>query len=205
MATIKASLFTALDGVVDPDGRQLALPVLQRRDGRGRGRHPRRRRHALRPRRPTTASPAPGRTVRPPASDDAEFAKQLGDMRKIVASRSPLEFTWRNSEQLRGRPRRGGHRAQGRPVHPPDRVERIDVGRAAAARRRPRSTSSTCSCTRRPPVAACACSTTARPSATSSCCQPHRSRRASSTSSTPPTRTRPGGDYDSAKANLSSD
>ena len=34
--------------------------------------------------------------------DDAEFAKQLGDMRKIVASRSPLELTWRNSEQLDG-------------------------------------------------------------------------------------------------------
>ena len=30
------------------------------------------------------------------------FAKQLGDMRKIVASRSPLEFDWRNSEQLQG-------------------------------------------------------------------------------------------------------
>ena len=25
--------------------------------------------------------------------EDAAFAKQLGDMRKIVASRSPLEFT----------------------------------------------------------------------------------------------------------------
>ena len=30
------------------------------------------------------------------------MAKHLGDMRKIVASRSPLEFTWRNSEQLQG-------------------------------------------------------------------------------------------------------
>jgi dihydrofolate reductase len=34
--------------------------------------------------------------------DDAEFAKQLGDVRKIVVSRSPIEFTWRNSEQLDG-------------------------------------------------------------------------------------------------------
>jgi dihydrofolate reductase len=33
---------------------------------------------------------------------DATFAKQLGDARKIVASRRPLEFTWRNSEQLQG-------------------------------------------------------------------------------------------------------
>ena len=30
------------------------------------------------------------------------MAKRLGDMRKIVVSRSPLEFTWRGSEQLEG-------------------------------------------------------------------------------------------------------
>jgi dihydrofolate reductase len=34
--------------------------------------------------------------------EDAEFAKSLGDMRKIVVSRRRLEFTWRNSEQLAG-------------------------------------------------------------------------------------------------------
>ncbi|HEX4698790.1 MAG TPA: dihydrofolate reductase family protein [Actinomycetes bacterium] len=37
--------------------------------------------------------------------DDAAFAKQLGDMRKIVVSRQPLEFaesSWRNSEQIEG-------------------------------------------------------------------------------------------------------
>ena len=34
--------------------------------------------------------------------DDAGMAKALGDARKIVVSRSPLEFTWRNSEQLEG-------------------------------------------------------------------------------------------------------
>jgi dihydrofolate reductase len=34
--------------------------------------------------------------------DDAGFAKQLGDMRKIVVSRQQLEFSWRNSEQLQG-------------------------------------------------------------------------------------------------------
>jgi dihydrofolate reductase len=33
---------------------------------------------------------------------DAGFAKILGDLRKIVVSRQKLEFTWRNSEQLRG-------------------------------------------------------------------------------------------------------
>jgi dihydrofolate reductase len=34
--------------------------------------------------------------------EDAEFAKLLGDARKIVVSNQPLEFTWRNSEQLEG-------------------------------------------------------------------------------------------------------
>jgi dihydrofolate reductase len=34
--------------------------------------------------------------------EDAPFAKKLGDIRKIVASNQQLEFTWRNSEQLRG-------------------------------------------------------------------------------------------------------
>jgi dihydrofolate reductase len=33
---------------------------------------------------------------------DAPMAKQLGDVRKIVASRRPLELTWRNSEQVQG-------------------------------------------------------------------------------------------------------
>ncbi|MFD6680223.1 dihydrofolate reductase family protein [Micromonospora parva] len=34
--------------------------------------------------------------------DDAPFAKQLGDMRKVVVSRQPLEFSWRNSELING-------------------------------------------------------------------------------------------------------
>ena len=34
--------------------------------------------------------------------DDAGFAKQLGDTRKVVASRQPLEFSWRNSELVEG-------------------------------------------------------------------------------------------------------
>lgn len=34
--------------------------------------------------------------------EDADFGKRLGDARKIVVSRQPLEFTWRNSELLRG-------------------------------------------------------------------------------------------------------
>ncbi|WP_199831771.1 dihydrofolate reductase family protein [Streptomyces sp. ERV7] len=34
--------------------------------------------------------------------EDAGFAKTLGDARKIVASSTKLDFTWRNSEQLEG-------------------------------------------------------------------------------------------------------
>ena len=34
--------------------------------------------------------------------EDADFAKTLGDARKIVVSNQKLEFTWRNSEQLEG-------------------------------------------------------------------------------------------------------
>ena len=34
--------------------------------------------------------------------EDADFAKTLGDARKIVVSNQQLEFTWRNSEQLQG-------------------------------------------------------------------------------------------------------
>ena len=34
--------------------------------------------------------------------EDAPFAKQLGDVRKVVVSRQPLEFSWRNSELLDG-------------------------------------------------------------------------------------------------------
>jgi len=34
--------------------------------------------------------------------EDASYAAQLGDTRKIVVSRQPLEFTWRESELLDG-------------------------------------------------------------------------------------------------------
>src|SRR3954471_12393337 len=34
--------------------------------------------------------------------DDAGFAKQLGDPRRVVVSRQPLEFTWRESELVDG-------------------------------------------------------------------------------------------------------
>ena len=46
--------------------------------------------------------------------EDAGMAKALGDARKIVVSRQPLEFTWRNSELLEGRFRGGRHRPEER-------------------------------------------------------------------------------------------
>ncbi|PTA46175.1 dihydrofolate reductase family protein [Micromonospora sp. RP3T] len=42
----------------------------------------------------------PGREAE--GGDDAPFAKQLGDTRKVVVSRQPLEFSWRNSELIQG-------------------------------------------------------------------------------------------------------
>ncbi|MCK9928955.1 dihydrofolate reductase family protein [Frankia sp. Mgl5] len=34
--------------------------------------------------------------------EDAPFAKQLGDVRKVIVSRQPLEFSWRNCELVEG-------------------------------------------------------------------------------------------------------
>ncbi len=34
--------------------------------------------------------------------DDAPMAKRLGDLRKVVVSRQPLQFSWRNSELIDG-------------------------------------------------------------------------------------------------------
>ncbi|MEV4122251.1 dihydrofolate reductase family protein [Micromonospora sp. NPDC049645] len=42
----------------------------------------------------------PGREAA--GGEDAPFAKQLGDVRKVVVSRQPLEFSWRNSELIDG-------------------------------------------------------------------------------------------------------
>ena len=42
----------------------------------------------------------PGRELA--GEEDAGMAKRLGDVRKVVVSRQPLEFTWRNSELIDG-------------------------------------------------------------------------------------------------------
>src|SRR5436305_7789613 len=101
MATITASLFTALDGVVDPMVGNWHFPYFNEEMGEAVG-HTHEADLMLFG-RVTYDSFAGAWPEREKAGDvDAEFAKQLGDMRKIVASHSPLDFTWRNSEQLQG-------------------------------------------------------------------------------------------------------
>ena len=73
MATITASLFTALDGVVDPGVGNWHFPYFNEEMGSA-----------------------------VDATHDADVMLFGRDMRKIVASHSALEFRWRNSEQLRG-------------------------------------------------------------------------------------------------------
>jgi dihydrofolate reductase len=101
MATIKASLFSALDGVVDPMLGNWHFPYFNEEMGEAVGET-----HdadIMLFGRVTYDSFAGAWPDREAAGDeDAPFAKRLGDMRKIVASRSPLTFTWRNSEQLEG-------------------------------------------------------------------------------------------------------
>jgi dihydrofolate reductase len=99
MATITANMFMALDGVVDPSVGNWHFPYFNEEMGAavtethdvdvmlfGRVTYD------------SFAGAWPEREAA--GEEDAEMARRLGDMRKIVASRQPLEFTWRNSEQL---------------------------------------------------------------------------------------------------------
>ena len=101
MATITASLFSALDGVVDPMHGNWHFPYFNEEMGDAVGES-----HDAdvmlfgRVTYDSFAGAWPGRETAGEA--DAEFAKRLGDVRKVVASRSPLTFEWRNSEQLQG-------------------------------------------------------------------------------------------------------
>jgi dihydrofolate reductase len=101
MATITASLFTALDGGVDPGVGNWHFPYFNEEMGEAVDRT-----HdadVMLFGRVTYESFAGAWPEREAAGEeDAVFAKRLGDMRKIVASRRPMEFAWRNSEQLQG-------------------------------------------------------------------------------------------------------
>ena len=101
MAKITASLFMALDGVVDPGVGNWHFPYFSEEMGEAVDRT-----HdadVMLFGRVTYDSFAGAWPERESAGgEDASFAKRLGDMRKIVASRSPQELSWRNSEQLQG-------------------------------------------------------------------------------------------------------
>src|SRR4051812_43368110 len=101
MATITASLFTALDGVVDPGVGNWHFPYFNEEMGAAvDGAHDADVMLFGRVTYDSFVGAWPEREAA--GEEDAVFAKRLGDMRKIVASRSSLAFTWRNSEQLQG-------------------------------------------------------------------------------------------------------
>jgi dihydrofolate reductase len=101
MATIVASMFMALDGVVDPAAGNWHFPYFNEEMGRAVTKtHDADVMLFGRVTYESFAGAWPDREAA--GEDDAGMAKRLGDVRKIVASRSRLEFTWRNSEQLQG-------------------------------------------------------------------------------------------------------
>ena len=101
MATITASLFTALDGVVDPGVGNWHFPYFNEEMGQAVDRtHDADVMLFGRVTYDSFAGAWPERETA--GEEDAPMAKRLGDTRKIVASHSPLELSWRNSEQLEG-------------------------------------------------------------------------------------------------------
>src|SRR5262249_5041543 len=101
MATITASMFMALDGVVDPMVGNWHFPYFNEEMGEAvTATHEADAMLFGRVTYDSFAGAWPERELA--GEEDAVMAKHLGDLRKIVASRSPLEFTWRNSEQLQG-------------------------------------------------------------------------------------------------------
>ncbi len=101
MATITSSMFMALDGVVDPMVGSWHFPYFNDEMGKAvEGTHDA---DVMLFGRVTYDSFAGAWPAREAAGEaDAAMAKHLGDMRKIVASRRPLQLAWRNSEQLEG-------------------------------------------------------------------------------------------------------
>ena len=101
MAIITASLFSALDGVVDPMHGNWHFPYFNEEMGDAVAEtHDADVMLFGRVTYDSFAGAWPERSQA--GGDDAVFAKRLGDVRKVVASRSPLTFTWRNSEQADG-------------------------------------------------------------------------------------------------------
>lgn len=101
MATITASLFAALDGVVDPGVGDWHFPYFNDEMGEAVDRtHDADVMLFGRVTYEGFAGAWPGREDA--GGEDAAFARKLGDMRKIVASRSDRDLTWRNSEPMQG-------------------------------------------------------------------------------------------------------
>ena len=101
MATISASMFSALDGVVDPGVGNWHFPYFNEEMGAAVTKT--HEADVMLFGRVTYDSFAGAWPERETAGgEDAPMAKHLGDIRKVVASRSPLDLTWRNSEQLKG-------------------------------------------------------------------------------------------------------
>ncbi|MFJ3903751.1 dihydrofolate reductase family protein [Streptomyces sp. NPDC090025] len=101
MRKIKAQLFMALDGVVEaPD--QWHFPYFNDEMGRAVDATLGRADTLLLGRRTYDSFAGAWPERETAGGEDAPFAKLLGDARKIVVSRGPLEFGWRNSERLDG-------------------------------------------------------------------------------------------------------
>jgi len=101
MAKVISTLFISADGVaeIDPDWH---FPYFDENMGRAVGEDYDTSDVLLigRETYDSFAGAWPGREAA--GGEDATFAKQLGDVRKVVVSRQPLEFSWRNSELIDG-------------------------------------------------------------------------------------------------------
>lgn len=101
MGTIKASLFAALDGVVDPGVGNWHFPYFN--DEMGEAVDRTHDADVMLFGRVTYEGFAGAWPEREAAGgEDAEFARRLGDVRKIVATRGEPDLGWRNSERMEG-------------------------------------------------------------------------------------------------------
>ena len=101
MPIITASMFMALDGVVDPAVGHWHFPYFNDEMAQAvAGTHDADVMLFGRVTYDSFAGAWPAREAA--GGEDAAFAKRLGDVRKIVASRQRMDLTWRNSEQLDG-------------------------------------------------------------------------------------------------------
>jgi dihydrofolate reductase len=99
MAKVVSTLFTSADGVAEID-LDWHFPYFDENMGRAVGEDYDTADVLLigRVTYESFAGAWPGREAA--GGDDASFAKKLGDVRKVVVSRRPQEFSWRNSELI---------------------------------------------------------------------------------------------------------